>query len=377
MMPWLHALDVGLVHDDQLRAESVISTNSLTSAVMPMRRMNREEFFGKLAGLDEERLKKALWNLYWRGNATLRERIEAELDPDTPKPTAKPAIAPDAVLADVRDFVSLARSGAYIGGGRRVSPKERSQWRVTFKRLASEAQAALAVEDPGAAAAALEALIDLACETRRYDYFRSDDPMEAARFVVSDAVEQLWDRMRHAYGFGRFAVLAAPQLARWESRYGWTRRGWGSIAQKEASLASILARTLEAPDMWVTFADHYLDALDHADGVRDFQRDQRTGDLAEWHGLLLDRLPDYDADDRLDELSQHPALGGPELTFFQAQLARQRGDLDRASQLVHECLDRLPGHRAFQQFAVEIDAALPERARALIESERHAQLAES
>ena len=41
-----------------------------------MNRMDREEFFGKLAGLDEERLKKALWNLCWRGNATLRERIE-------------------------------------------------------------------------------------------------------------------------------------------------------------------------------------------------------------------------------------------------------------------------------------------------------------
>ncbi len=265
---------------------------------------------------------------------------------------------------------------AYIGGDRRVSPKERSQWRVTFKRLATEARQALAVEDPGPGVTALELIIDLACETRRYDYFRSDDPMEAARFVVSDAVEQLWDRLRQAYGFGRFAQQAAAQLVRWESQYGWTRSGWGSIAQNETSLASVLVRTLEAPDMWVTFADHYLDALDHADGARDFQRDQRTGDLAEWHGLLLERLPDYDADDRLDRLTQHPALGGPELTFLQAQLARQRGDLDLARKLVHKCLARLPGHRAFQQVAVEIDAALPERAREIIESERHAQLAE-
>jgi hypothetical protein len=29
---------------------------------MPVNRMNREEFFSKLTGLDEERLKKALWN---------------------------------------------------------------------------------------------------------------------------------------------------------------------------------------------------------------------------------------------------------------------------------------------------------------------------
>lgn len=339
--------------------------------------MNREEFFGKLAGLDGERLKKALWNLYWRGNATLRERIEAELDPGTnPKPAATLVVEPDAALEEVRDFVSLARSGAYLGGNRRVSPKERSQWRVTFRRLANNAQAALAVEDPGRGIAALELLIDLACETRGYDYFRSEDPMEAARFVVSDAVERLWDRLRQAHGFGRFAVRAATQLVRWESRYGWTRSGWGSIAQKEASLASILARKLQAPDMWGAFADHYLHALDHADGVRDFQRDQRTGDLAEWHGLLLDRLPDYDADDRLDKIAQHPAVGGPELTFFQAQLARQRGELDRARQLVHECLARLPGHRAFQQVAIEIDAPVPERAQEIIESERQARLVE-
>lgn len=342
-----------------------------------MNRMNREEFFGKMAGLDEQRLRKALWNLYWRGNAALRERIEAELDPGTLKPPVRPAIAPDAVLAEVRDFVSLARSGAYIGGDRRVSPKARSQWRVTFKRLANDAEAALAVEDPGAGIDALQLIIDLACETRTYDYFRSDDPMEAARFVVSDAVEQLWDRLRHSGGFDKFAARAATQLVRWESRYGWTRSGWGSIAQKEASLASVLARTLKAPDTWVSFADHYLDALGHASGLRDFQRDQRTGDLAEWHGLLLERLPDYEADDRLDELARHPALGGPELTFLQAQLARQRGDLDHARELVRKCLDRLPGHRAFQQVALEIDAVLPERALAIIESQRHAQLAGS
>ena len=346
----------------------------LLSVAVPMNRMNREEFFGKLAGLDDKCLKKALWNLYWRGDAKLRERVEAELDPGTAKPAAGPAVDPDAVLDDVRVFVSLARSGAYICGDRRVSPKERSQWRVTFKRLASQTLSVLAVDQ--AAATALELLIDLACETRRYDYFRSDDPMEAARFVVSDAVERLWDRLRHAHGFVRFAALAAPQLVRWESQYGWTRGGWGSIAQKEDSLASVLGRGLEAPDMWVTFADHYLDALDHAGGMGDFERGQRTGDLAEWHGLLLDRLPDYDADDRLDKLAQHPALGGPELTFFQAQLARQRGELDRARQLVRECLTRLPGHRAFQQVAIEIDAPLPERAREIIESDLRAELVE-
>jgi hypothetical protein len=44
--------------------------------------MDRDQFFAKLAVLDEDRLKKVLWNLYWRGSAPMRERIEAQLDPD-------------------------------------------------------------------------------------------------------------------------------------------------------------------------------------------------------------------------------------------------------------------------------------------------------
>jgi hypothetical protein len=36
----------------------------LASSPMPTGRMNREQFFGKLVALDEQRLKKALWNLY-------------------------------------------------------------------------------------------------------------------------------------------------------------------------------------------------------------------------------------------------------------------------------------------------------------------------
>lgn len=56
----------------------------------------------------------------------------------------------------------------------------------TFKRLAAEAQDALRAEDAEPAASALEQLIDLAREADGYDYFRSDDPVAAAGFVVSD-----------------------------------------------------------------------------------------------------------------------------------------------------------------------------------------------
>ena len=71
--------------------------------------------------------------------------------------------------------------------------------------------------------------------------------------------------------------------------------------QKETSLASVLERMLRAPDAWVGFADRYLDALDQAArnvparpqrfwDSTGYERDRRTADLAEWHGLLLERL---------------------------------------------------------------------------------------
>ena len=93
---------------------------------MSGKRMNREEFFAKLAPLDEDRLRQALWNLYWRGSAAVRERIEGELDPaeqDRRKRAAAESADPDLVLFDVREFAELARAGAYIAGDRRVSPQ--------------------------------------------------------------------------------------------------------------------------------------------------------------------------------------------------------------------------------------------------------------
>ncbi len=351
---------------------------------MPTNRMNREQFYGQLATFDEQRLKKALWNLYWRGAAATRERIEAEIDPDQHdggKRRSKEPADPQQVLGEVRDFVALARSGAYLAGDRRVSPQERTRWRFTFQRLVTDAQDGLRAADAAdaaAAATAVEQLIDLACETRDYDYFRSEDPMEAARFVVSDAVALLWAKLQGEHGFAGFAERAAPQLIRWESRYGWTRSGWGRVSEKETSLASVLARMLPAPDMWAGFADRYLDALDHlaraapatpnrAWRPTDRDRDRRTAALAEWHRLLLDRLIGSEAEDRLDRLARHPALGGPELEFLKAQLAHQRGDIGNARSLVQAALQHLPGHQGFLDFATEIGAPLPPRAQQVVE----------
>jgi hypothetical protein len=348
---------------------------------MPAKRMNREDFFAKLSPLGEDGVAKVLWNLYWRGSAALRERIEAELDPAERERLRRQAAAPadpDLALYEVSEFAELARAGAYIAGDRRVSPTERTRWRATFRRLATGAESALRAEDSGPAEKALALLIDLTCETRKLDYFRSEDPVAAARFVVSDAVAMLWETVRDRHGFAVFAERAASQLVRWESRWGWTRHGDGKVSERETSLASVLARMLRAPEAWTVLADRYLAALNeiaHADAARSasrrswdhhdlaWARRERAGDLAEWHDLLLDRLDGSEAGDRLDRLASHPALGGPELTFIQAKLAHRRGNTDAARKLIRDCLEDLPGHEEFADFATEIAAELPPRAR--------------
>jgi hypothetical protein len=341
--------------------------------------MNREEFFARLAKLDEAALKKALWNLYWRGSAQVRERIEGEIDPPEKERRQRATSGPPdprLVLKDVNEFAALARSGAYMGGTRQVSPRERSRWRLTFRRLAADAQAGLRAPEPAPAEEALAELIDLACETKSYDYFHSEDPIEAARLVVSDAVELLWGSLRDRYGFAGFAERAAPQLVRWESRFGWTRSGWGQLSQKETSLADVLTRLLQAPDMWTGFAERYLDALDEAalrDGTAPQQiwvssgsyseksrrREQRAEDLAEWNLTLLDRLDGPETGHLLDRLVTHPALEGPECILLRAYLADQRGERDQAHKFVRQVLEKLPGHHEALAFAAETGAPLP------------------
>ena len=66
----------------------------------------------------------------------------------------------------------------------KLAPLDAEQ-RVTFRRLATEAQSALHATDSGPAEEAMELMIDLACHAD--GCFRSDDPLEAAKFVVSQA----------------------------------------------------------------------------------------------------------------------------------------------------------------------------------------------
>jgi hypothetical protein len=352
---------------------------------MPANRMNRDEFYIAMAPNDDARLRKILWTVYWRGNAQLRERIEDELrSPEQPKVKPKKGLPdPDAVLAEVTTFVTLAKDGAYMAGDRRVHHTERSKWRLTFRRRAGDALAALQADNPGPAQQAVAEMVDLARDMKSYDYFHSDDPVEAAKFVVSDAVAALWESVLRHDGFAAFARRVPEQLIRWEADYGWTRRGYGQVPEKETALCVPLARLLATPDMWRRFAESYLEALDAAgradpgrpravyggfDETR-YRRDERTKDLAAWHGMLLDRFAGAPEDELLDRLAVSPALAGPELTFLRARIAERRGDVTQAAALVTECLQELPGHQGYLDLAVEVSAELPPRSRELL-SER-------
>lgn len=80
------------------------------------------------------------------------------------------------------------RDFSYLDGDRHVSLQELTKWRHTFKRLTREAQERLRGEESETAIDVLSPMIDRAHESRNFEYVRSDDPMEAARFVLSDAV---------------------------------------------------------------------------------------------------------------------------------------------------------------------------------------------
>jgi hypothetical protein len=346
---------------------------------MPANRMNRDEFYTAMASNDDARLRKILWTLYWRGNAQLRDRIEDELrSPEQPKVKPRKELPdPATVLDEVRTFVGLAKDGAYMAGDRRVHRTERSRWRLTFRRLADDALAALQAGDPGPAQQAVAEMVDLACDMKSYDYFHSDDPVEAAKFVVSDAVAVLWESVLRHGGFAAFARRVPEQFIRWESAYGWTRRGYGQVPERETALGVPLARLLTTPDMWRTFARSYLDALDaagRADPGRPrtvygsfdetgYRRGERARDLAAWHEMLLDRFAGTPEDELLDRLAASPALAGPELIFLRARIAERRGDVVQAAILVTECPKDRPGDQEYLDFAVDVGAVLPPRAR--------------
>ena len=184
----------------------------------------------------------------------------------------------------------------------------------------------------------MELMFDLARHAE--GSFRSEDPLEAARFVLSRAVSALWETVFAEHGFARFAARAASQLIRWESAYGWSNgTGAGKVAEREIALADALALMLATPDMRTGFADAYLAGLDRIASAErplagrragramsssgpGWKRGERTRNLARWNELLSGHI---DAE-RAERLADHPAFEGPDAGFLRARAARRRGD---------------------------------------------------
>ena len=120
-------------------------------------RMDRNQFFQKLGEKTEDDLRKVLWELYWRGKAEVRTRIEDLLDPTAASKAKKASQELDGawVLQDIQDFAALIRSGAYMGGTRAVTRQERSKWRVTFRKHMEDATSLLGQGEPVAWASGL------------------------------------------------------------------------------------------------------------------------------------------------------------------------------------------------------------------------------
>jgi hypothetical protein len=345
-------------------------------------RLSRVQLMEKLAALDREALQGLVWTAYWRGGSAARARIEESLDPEKAgaAKAAGAAIDVPSLALDVGRFDELARSGAYWGGSREVSPKERRLWRVTFRGLLDDATALVergAVED---GAPLLAILLDLANDSRGVYRFHSEDPVAALKLVFSDRVGILWRATLHRLGFDAFATSAAVQIIRWEAPYGWTNGEVKAVREKETTLTALLKELVHGADAWLAFARAHVQALDrlvpppsaaapktrarrweHERKAQERARgaERRAERLAELHTALVDALLGTDGEGLLEALARHAALGGPERTFIAARLAAHRGRLTEARALIERCLAELPGRASFLDLATKVGAQIP------------------
>ena len=145
-----------------------------------------------------------------------RERLDPAEDVARRRAAVMPP-DPASVLLRSASSPSWPWACAYLAGDRGSRPGDVAL-AVHLRRLAADALAALRAEDLASAEEAMALVIDLACDAE-VRLPRSEDPMEAAKFVVSDAAAALWNRARAAR-LRRFAATAAVELPRWESAYG-------------------------------------------------------------------------------------------------------------------------------------------------------------
>lgn len=227
--------------------------------------------------------------------------------------------------------------------------------------------------DTAGDARSLVHLLEFTHDLKDWEYFRTQDPVEAAKIVFSDRVEVLWRSRIDQAGFSAFLKEAPTQLLRWENPWGWTRYD-GSTAEKQRPLVDVLMRLLPGADALLAFARGYLAALDalspreataqerklRSSNVQyEWERacGQRANRLAHWHGLLLERLLESEEAALLERILAHPTLNGPETWHLLARLRLQQGKRTEAQALVQKALKRLPGSRSIQATALELGVA--------------------
>ncbi|HPA50360.1 MAG TPA: hypothetical protein PLP50_02050 [Thermoanaerobaculia bacterium] len=332
------------------------------------RLLTREEFQALLSARDTEGLRKMLWELYVRGSEDLRRRIETVALPvgERPKKVAPPPVDGEWHLGEVRQFVALARSGAYTGGTRRVSPSERTRWRLPFRALIDDSGRLLTQGDVANGTEAMSALLDLALDCRDTYYFRTEDPVSALRIVASDLVDLLWRANLEAHGFPALVARAPRDLLRWESPWGWTRMGTRTIAAKERSLADVLAALLPSHDAWVAMAEAWLQVFAATHGGRAAPRSAPNrnlpsqyvpptpSDWKRWHELLYERLHGSESHHLLERIAAVPERPGVDLWLLRVRLARDAGRAEEARCIARAALGEFPGARELQAIAREV-----------------------
>ena len=337
-------------------------------------RLGKPEFWKLLAGHDAEALRKVLWELYVRGGAQLQERIERVCVPRAARPPKpeRPPIDGEDHLAEVRRFVDLARSGAYMGGTRLVSRSERTKWRVPFREMLDASSELLLQGDLENGSKAMELLLSLALDSRDTYHFRTEDPISALRLVVSDRVALLWRATADIAGFAALVARVPLDLIRWESTSGWTRDGTGAVAAKERPLAEVLAEHLPSQDAWLAVADAWISTLENATAGRSRGSDargRRTADgllpqrwraFERWHALLYSRLRLTEGHDRLRRLASIP-LDGVDHHVLRVKVARDDGKLDDARRHAAAGLASWPGSDELAALAAELGVPGPVR----------------
>jgi hypothetical protein len=335
-------------------------------------RMDKTAFLKALEGRGPEELRTLLWTAYWRGGAPARERIEEQLFPAEAAVKRETAAFVDAgaCLEEVRTFCSRARAGDYMRGARDLGRKEVSGWRLTFRRLFEDATRALRQPGRDGDPAPLVHLLDFTFDLRNWEYFRSQDPVEAAKIVFSDRVAVLWRARIDEGGFGAFLQEAPAQFVRWESRFGWTRYD-GKATGQQRTLTEVLQGLLPGPDALLAFVRGYLAVLERlqarnataqeartrsSEPSRDWRRDceHRADQLEAWNALLLERLGATEDASLLERILTLPALDGPETWHLLARLRARQGRRPEAQSLVRKALDRYPGAMSIRATATEL-----------------------